>query len=538
MRADHRADAPVAPRVLSIAGTDPTGGAGIQADLKSIAANGGYGMAVITALVAQNTVGVREIHAPPVEFLVSQLAAVSDDVEIDAVKIGMLFDSPIIGSVSDWLSDARPPVVVLDPVMVATSGDRLLTPSAEAALRELVHRADLVTPNIPELAVLLDEPVAGSWEEALHQAHELSATHRVSVLLKGGHLDGPESPDALISASENITTEFTVPRVPTRHVHGTGCSFSAAVATLRPQRADWESTIRQAKSWLTESIAAAGELRVGKGNGPVSHFSGLWRRGGLRSLTADEVATDWWSAIGDIRAAIDDLRFVRGLAEGSLDETAFTWYLAQDARYLRDYSRVLAEASKRAPTPTEQAFWASSANAAIATELDLHARWLPADRVFDARASGTTTEYVNHLLATAVRGSYDELVAAVLPCFWIYADLGSRLRQHATPTNPYAAWLTTYGDPDFEEANRQAVHIVTTRAAQAAADVRDRMKTAFCTSAHHELRFFAAPLDREEPVSAPHDAARAPTRPVPSPAARPVQPQIGQHRDQARRRPA
>ena len=160
--------------MLSIAGTDPTGGAGIQADLKSIAAHGGYGMAVVTALVAQNTQGVRSIHQPPPEFLREQLLAVSDDVRVDAVKIGMLGDTATVEVVADWLPAVPGAVVVLDPVMVATSGHRLLDADAEKAVRELVPHADLVTPNLPELAVLLDVPVAEDWADALEQARELS----------------------------------------------------------------------------------------------------------------------------------------------------------------------------------------------------------------------------------------------------------------------------------------------------------------------------------------------------------------------------
>ena len=148
------------PRVLSIAGSDPSGGAGIQADLKSIAAHGGYGMAAITALTAQNTRGVSGVHVPPVEFLRQQLETVSSDVAIDAVKIGMLGDAAVINEVRTWLAKVRPAVVVLDPVMVATSGDRLLRESAEAALRDLLPMADLITPNLPELAMLLGEPEA------------------------------------------------------------------------------------------------------------------------------------------------------------------------------------------------------------------------------------------------------------------------------------------------------------------------------------------------------------------------------------------
>ena len=484
------------PRVLSIAGTDPSGGAGIQADLKSIAANGGYGMAVVTALVAQNTRGVRSIHVPPVEFLSEQLRAVGEDIVIDAVKIGMLFDTAIISTVSDWLGTNRPPVVVLDPVMIAASGDRLLSSSAEESLRELLGCADLVTPNLPELAALLGQPEATSWGQAIQQARELSGEHEVLVLVKGGHLDGDQAPDALVHQASDTVVEFGAQRIETCNTHGTGCSLSSAVATLKARGNDWEPAIRQAKAWLTESIDAADELHVGQGNGPVSHFAGLWRRAGGVGVTAESVAAQWWAGIGDIRGAIDESPFVRGLADGSLDEAAFTWYLAQDALYLREYSRVLAEASKLAPTPAEQAFWASSAHGAIVTELELHASWLTAEAVFDATASDTTTEYVNHLLAAAARGSYAEVVAAALPCFWIYVDVGSRLVHHATPDNPYAAWLQTYGDEAFQAVNQEAIRIVTSCAAGASEQTRARMRTAFEKSARHELDFFAAPLSQ------------------------------------------
>lgn len=484
-----------APRVLSIAGTDPTGGAGIHADLKSIAANGGYGMAVITALVAQNTTGVRNIHTPPVGFLTEQLDAVSDDVTIDAVKLGMLLDTPIITAVADWLEQTRPPVVVLDPVMIAASGDRLLTEDAETALRDLLPLTDLVTPNIPELAALLGEPATNTWDEALKQAHELATRHGVQVLMKGGHLDGADASDALVTPASDVDV-FTTPRIDTPHTHGTGCSLSSAIATLQPRTGDWARSVQQAKTWLTESITAADQLHVGKGNGPVSHFAGLWRRGGTTTLTAEQIAKDWWNGIADIRTAIDELDFIHGLTDGTLDHEPFTWYLAQDALYLKDYSRALAEASKLAPTPAEQAFWASSAHGAIATELELHANWLPTDTMFDATPSATTTAYVDHLLAIAARGNYGELIAAVLPCFWIYVDTGTRLTPYATPGNPYATWLQTYSDPAFNTLTQRAIQIVTTHAAATDDATRARMRAAFETSSRHEQDFFAAPLGR------------------------------------------
>ncbi|MET1021576.1 MAG: bifunctional hydroxymethylpyrimidine kinase/phosphomethylpyrimidine kinase [Arthrobacter sp.] len=270
------------PRVLSIAGTDPTGGAGIHADLKSIAALGGYGMAVVTSLVAQNTRGVRSVYTPPASFLIEQLDAVSDDVAIDAVKIGMLGDAATIDVVRDWLYRVQPPLVVLDPVMVATSGDRLLASDAEARLRELVSCADLVTPNLPELAVLVDEPVAADWPAALEQGRKLSEARGTTVLVKGGHLAGESSPDALVDytsrgggAVEGVV-EFASPRVATKNTHGTGCSLSSAIATTMAQTGNWADAVSQAKDWLQDAIIHADALEVGQGSGPISHFHRLW----------------------------------------------------------------------------------------------------------------------------------------------------------------------------------------------------------------------------------------------------------------------
>lgn len=277
---------PSRPRALSIAGTDPTGGAGIQADLKSFAAHGAYGMAVTTALVAQNTHGVRSVHVPGPAFLREQLDAVSDDVEIDAVKIGMVADEPNAREIGAWLdalAAARTdaglprPWVVLDPVMVATSGHRLLDAGAEQAVRDLAARADVVTPNLPELAVLAGRDVATTWDEALDQAGSYAAASGAVVLLKGGHLTGATSPDALVVPSASpgaapTVTPFDAPRVDTPHTHGTGCSLSAALAALRPQRESWEEAARDAKKWLTGALRAGAALRVGTGRGPVDHL--------------------------------------------------------------------------------------------------------------------------------------------------------------------------------------------------------------------------------------------------------------------------
>ncbi|WP_445442261.1 bifunctional hydroxymethylpyrimidine kinase/phosphomethylpyrimidine kinase [Clavibacter sp. km1a] len=490
------------PRVLSIAGTDPTGGAGIQADLKSIAANGGYGMAVVTALVAQNTRGVREIHVPPVAFLRAQLDAVSDDVAIDAVKIGMLGSAAVVDEVADWLRAVRPPVVVLDPVMVAQSGDALLHDDATDALRRLLPLADVVTPNLPELAALLGEREADGWDQALAQGRALADRHGVRVIVKGGHLREDDCPDALVSPGTSGTpgAEAAVdvvagPRIATTSTHGTGCSLSSALATLHPRRGDWLAALTEAKGWLTGSLAHAEDLDVGAGAGPLDHLRALWDAAGTH---AAPISAEMWAGSADLRREIDELAFVRRLGDGSLPEAWFSHYLAQDAIYLRAYSRVLARASQLAPTPEAQVAWARSAADAIAAESALHEEWLarhPAPSV----VGPVTRAYVDHLLAHAATSDYAVLVAALLPCFTIYADVGTRLRTAGSAaaasgaTHPYAAWLETYADPAFAAATERACALVDEAAALAGPGRRAAMLEASRVSAAYERDFFRAP---------------------------------------------
>ncbi len=282
---EHGADDPFAPPpppvALSIAGSDPSGGAGIQADLKTFSALGAYGTTVITALTAQNTRGVTGVHVVPPDFVAQQLDTLAEDVRIDAIKIGMLATAQLAGVVGDFLSEqarsARPPYVVLDPVMVATSGDRLLDESAVAAVRELLPLADLVTPNVAEAAVLLDTEPARDLEALSAQAHALVAAGARRVLAKGGH-GMPDATDVLAdeTAEAGAIVTFVGRRVDTQNTHGTGCSLSSALAALRPQRDSWPATIRDAKDWLTGALAAADTLDIGSGHGPVHHFYDVW----------------------------------------------------------------------------------------------------------------------------------------------------------------------------------------------------------------------------------------------------------------------
>jgi hydroxymethylpyrimidine/phosphomethylpyrimidine kinase len=485
------------PRVLSIAGTDPTGGAGIQADLKSIAANGGYGMAVVTALVAQNTRGVRSVHTPPVEFLRQQLDAVSDDVAIDAVKVGMLADVAVIREVRSWLEATRPPLVVLDPVMVATSGDRLLEPSAEQALRDLVPLVDLVTPNVPELAVLLGEQPAQDWQQAVEQGKRLSAATGVTVLVKGGHFTESSCPDALVNTHgllADTVVEFASPRVETSNTHGTGCSLSSAMATVQARTGDWAESLAQVKAWLNDALVHADDLEVGAGNGPIHHFHRLFAD---QAPAGREFSRSLWRDIEPTRAAIFDLPFITALGDGTLAEAEFAYYLAQDAIYLNTYSRVLARASALAPTEAAQRFWANSAQVCLDVESELHRSWL-GENATPHGLGPVTKGYLDHLLAASVQGSYAVLLAAILPCYWLYADVGVRLHAEFLArgdgtVHPYAAWLETYADEGFAAATRQAIAFTDAAAGDASARERAAMRTAFAQSSQCELDFFDAP---------------------------------------------
>jgi phosphomethylpyrimidine kinase len=276
-----RRPADAVPRVLAVAGTDPTGAAGIQADLKSIAANRGHGMAVVTSLVAQNGRGVRAVHTPPARFLSQQLHAVSDEVAVDAVKIGMLGTREVVEAVDRWLAESSPQAVVLDPVLIASSGRRLVEADAQRAMTRLFRRVDVITPNLPELAAVLGVPVAGDWDAAREQALRLSARHGVRVVVKGGHLRSDTSPDALVDARRRLpggVTEFVIPapRIDTQPVRGTGCSLSSALATRFARAGDWTVALTEAKAWLADAIRHADELDTGARPAPVHHFHQLW----------------------------------------------------------------------------------------------------------------------------------------------------------------------------------------------------------------------------------------------------------------------
>jgi hydroxymethylpyrimidine/phosphomethylpyrimidine kinase len=269
----------VTPIALTIAGSDSSGGAGIQADLKTFSALGVYGASVITALTAQNTRGVSGILDVPPEFIVAQIDAVFSDLDVGAVKIGMLSRPQAIEAVARGLVRHKARNIVLDPVMIAGSGDRLLAPEAVGVLRRmLIPRADLLTPNLPEAAALLDAAPASNEAEMQEQGRRLLELGARAVLIKGGHADGAESVDFLIEP--DAVVRLAAARVVTAGAHGTGCTLSSAVAAGLARGLTLDAAVREAKTYVTHAIAAAAteDFKVGHGHGPVHHFYREWSR--------------------------------------------------------------------------------------------------------------------------------------------------------------------------------------------------------------------------------------------------------------------
>jgi hydroxymethylpyrimidine/phosphomethylpyrimidine kinase len=259
---------------LTIAGSDSGGGAGIQADLKTFSALGVYGASVVTAITAQNTRGVTRVEEVGAGMVAAQLDAVLADIGFAAIKLGMLFSPEIIGAVARRLRATAAPVVV-DPVMVAKSGDALLQPPAVAALvDDILPLAALLTPNLPEAAALLGEPVAASPDAAAAQGRRLLALGPAAVLMKGGHAAGADCTDLLVTADRVL--RLSAPRLSTPHTHGTGCTLSSAIAAGLAKGESLETAVRTAHGWLHAAIREGAGLGIGGGRGPVHHFHALW----------------------------------------------------------------------------------------------------------------------------------------------------------------------------------------------------------------------------------------------------------------------
>ncbi|WEV66995.1 bifunctional hydroxymethylpyrimidine kinase/phosphomethylpyrimidine kinase [Bifidobacterium sp. ESL0769] len=539
-------------RVLSIEGSDPIGGAGTMADMKAFTAQGVFGYAAMTSVLAQNTQGVTDIVNVEPSFLLAQLKAVSDDAEIDSMKIGMLGTPELVDTVREWLLELlntyetngkRKPTVVLDPVMYAKSGDRLLTAEAEQALTTLIPLADIITPNAMELAALdamgneseLDsdistirnienKPLNGptssdsststgytvpqtprSYEEMERLAKSVAAHFNVAVYAKGGALalNGNEECTDILAVptsagdGEPLSTHIKGAAIPTQNVHGTGDTLSSTLAALRPQCNDWVETTKRAKAWMTRAIAAADSLHVGHGHGPVDF---TWQH----SPTGLSFIEDYWRRTAGIRERIAKMPFIERMLDGTLPLDDFSFYLHQDDLYLTDYTSLLALASSRATDPHERAFFADAASYGLEEGLTFHKQWYREHGFSVERApmSETTAAYLGHEHCFTDTGSYAALVAVVMPCYWVYSVIGQEMERQVRERrldldhHPYGLWIRMYADPGFASRTLEELHICDKLAAAGTMSAYDCMMDAALGSTEHEYRFFNQALTR------------------------------------------
>lgn len=259
------------PVILSIAGSDSSGGAGIQADMKAISALGAYAATAITAITVQNTLGVRAIHPVPPEYVRGQIEAVMEDICPDAIKIGMINDIAIVRVIAESIVKYKPKHVVFDPVMVSTSGSRLIEDNAiEVLIKELIPLTDIITPNLDEAEVLTGKKIR-NLEEMKEAATKLLLFGCKAVLVKGGHLEGENMYDVLVIASQTEPIVFTGKHIDSKNVHGTGCTLSSSIATFLALGEDMPTAVAKAKDYISGAIESGKDVFIGHGNGPLNH---------------------------------------------------------------------------------------------------------------------------------------------------------------------------------------------------------------------------------------------------------------------------
>lgn len=531
------------PRILSIAGTDPSGGAGMQADLKSIAAAGGYGMSVVTALLAQNTQGVHSVHTPDVSFLKEQLAAVTDDVEIDAVKIGMLGSREIAEAVTDWIRTNRPNNIVLDPVIVATSGDRLLDDDALSALQELISEVHIITPNVPELALLAGVEEASDHEELLSQAANFAQERDVTVIAKTGHLTGEEAGNA-VAFPDGTNAFASCPRIDTENTHGTGCSLSSALATRIGAGYNLADAMTWTTRWLNESIRYADNLHVGHGRGPIDHghrARRLERAATVRpplltgqftervdiqdpvlptSLVESAPVVDttklvsffgqelsiqpagphtaaMWELISDIVEDIDALPSLSELGSGHLDNDASRLLLAQEIWYLRNIFPAISMLSIRASEPQEQILWSSMAQDSLVRCLDLNdeSLGLSDDEILNIEPTVPTRALLDAHSSASAFNSYAVAAATMVAELWIIAELTMKAPARPEIGSVAEAWVETYTDETFLDGARLAIEALERALSESSRTDQLKARAIFRRAAEHERDYFAQ-LDR------------------------------------------
>lgn len=475
---------------LTIAGSDSSGGAGIQADIKTMTANGVYAMSAITALTAQNTVGVQGIYEVTPEFLAQQLDSIFTDIRPDAVKIGMVASGALIHVIAEKIKEYKAENIVVDPVMVATSGAKLIADEAIEALKsELMPLATVLTPNIPEAEVLADMKITTA-DEMIKAAELISTRYNCAVLCKGGH--------KLNDANDLLYRNggykwFEGKRIDNPNTHGTGCTLSSAIASNLAKDYSLDESVKRAKEYISGALAAM--LDLGAGSGPMAHNFDINSR---FATDKNKVIDRMLSATEDIWAAYNEHPFVKGIADGTLDKDKFKYYMIQDYLYLIDYTKVFAIGAAKARDESTMKYFAEYTDSIMNSEMDIHRTYMKRLGITQEDIDNTpmaldNRSYTAYMLKEAYEGGAAEVMAAILSCALSYEVIATRMVE-ADPKCAkhefYGEWVSGYASEEYHNSNIKLVNMLEELCADLSDEKIERLTEVFVNCSRYETGFW------------------------------------------------
>lgn len=475
---------------LTIAGSDSSGGAGIQADIKAMTMNGVYAMSAITALTAQNTLGVSGIMEVTPEFLRAQIDSVFTDIYPDAVKIGMVSSSGLIRAISEALRHYNARNIVADPVMVSTSGAKLITDDAVQTLaEELLPLATLTTPNIPEAEILSGMKIHGR-DDMEKAGAKINADYGCAVLVKGGH--DVNDADDLLCAGHGAFTWFHGKRINTRNTHGTGCTLSSAIAANLAKGYELVDAVRLAKEYISGALGAM--LNLGQGCGPMNHaFDLSGKFAGKKDVRGILMAS-----VADIWPEYNNHPFVRGIESGTLDPQKFRRYIIQDYLYLNEYAKVFALGIAKAKTLETMRLFSSVIDAIANVEMNVHKGYMSRLGVTQQELDSASRElanlsYTSYMLRVAYDEGEPEILAAILSCALSYEDIAKNIVMNnpdSVKHELYGAWIRTYSGEEYCGLNNILVSFLERSAENYTASQMNHLAEIFRECSLYEMGFW------------------------------------------------
>ncbi len=476
--------------VLTIAGSDPSGGAGIQADLKTFSSLGCYGMSVVTALTAQNTLGVQAIHSLPSSFIRDQLRSIFDDIDVTAIKIGMLERSEIISEVASCLKTYKKAqqALVVDPVMFAKSGHQLIKDDAIDMLKkEILPLATILTPNIPEACRLLEISNIENKQEMEKIAFAILDLGPKAVILKGGALKNKIldliGKDCFVRKGDDKSYWLESRYIDTNNLHGTGCAFSAAITSYLAHENDILSATRKAKDYISRAIEEGSKYKIGKGKGTVSHFHSVWPMSNFTQRA--------FLKISPLYERIKQHPFLQELAIGSLPREKFAFYIQQDYLFLLDRSKTFSILAAKAPSRELANYLTELSRATREGAENIWIKYnlsLPAEE--DLQKTPACKFYTEHMLKTASEQPFNEGLVFLLPCALLYQKIGEALNANSSCSNSYKLWIETYSSQKRRKRVEVFIDIVDQIAAKSSYEEFQDLQAIFCKASQLEYNFW------------------------------------------------